>query len=278
MSAQEIAADTRKKYRKLIDGLDQDKERACDPTDRTLGESLRVANELYDRVEKPREAALDSVVMRKMAEYGEQKAVRLKTMSTEFNPRNLERKMAELLDGKSAWQVAREVCPRGRGVVAPELMASALAMGDPIEEEKPQRARRVERDNMKNVETRTAEKVAQHGNDAQNRTPGTVKTIAKAVQERGQIGMWELIANPESFSQTVENLFCLSFLVKDSRVQIRRDRNHGRVMCRPVLQPAKKPSKQTIVTLNKTLYDRLVRDHFDGKQPVIPTRENASQA
>lgn len=53
----------------------------------------------------------------------------------------------------------------------------------------------------------------------QNETTALVYKIAKRLQEVGYISFFKFIVNPESFSQTVENLFYLSFLIRDGKVQ-----------------------------------------------------------
>lgn len=47
-------------------------------------------------------------------------------------------------------------------------------------------------------------------------------TLLKIIQNQGKISLISLIMNPHSFTQSVENLFDLSFLIADGHVGIER--------------------------------------------------------
>src|SRR5436190_12057148 len=54
----------------------------------------------------------------------------------------------------------------------------------------------------------------------ENETTRNVHTIANILQEEQPINLFEFIVNPESFGQTVENMFYLSFLIRDGKASI----------------------------------------------------------
>lgn len=55
-----------------------------------------------------------------------------------------------------------------------------------------------------------------------NETSNNVRSISdclvKVIAGTGRVNFFKFIINPKSFSQTVENLFYLSFLIKDGKV------------------------------------------------------------
>lgn len=106
--------------------------------------------------------------------------------------------------------------------------------------------------------------------------------------EEEPVGLFEFALNPESFSQSVENLFYISFLVHDGRVGISFDDDgipsiytvplprdpeaaHEETMRRKKL-----PTNQMIFDLDFGTWQDLVK-YLDIKEPHIPTREPVQQ-
>ena len=54
----------------------------------------------------------------------------------------------------------------------------------------------------------------------ENETTRCVKMIYDILNEKRSINFFEFIINPESFGQTIENLFYLSFLIRDGKAVI----------------------------------------------------------
>ena len=52
-----------------------------------------------------------------------------------------------------------------------------------------------------------------------------VRLVADLLKKHSPINLFEFVINPESFPQTIENIFYLSFSVRDARAKIENDRN-----------------------------------------------------
>lgn len=96
--------------------------------------------------------------------------------------------------------------------------------------------------------------------------------------DNGAVSLFDFVLNPRSFGQTVENLFYVSFLIKEGSVGVSPD-SHGL----PTLlaatpssleqQRANKTSKhQAVFELDFKIWQELV-DAFDIRQPLIKHRQ-----
>lgn len=82
------------------------------------------------------------------------------------------------------------------------------------------------------------DELAQIDESEKQETDRNMEEMWKALSQRGEVvPVPELVCNHRSFSQTIENLFTLAFLVRDRRVRLQRDRALG-VVVRVLERPA----------------------------------------
>lgn len=104
----------------------------------------------------------------------------------------------------------------------------------------------------------------------------TLKEHAKKDPD-GRVNLFRLVLHPTSFSQTVENFFDLSFIVKDGFVEIVTA--DGAAFVRPRTPPDAQAygngliKRQNIVTLDYDIWEKLCARWLpNGAKPILPAR------
>ncbi len=103
------------------------------------------------------------------------------------------------------------------------------------------------------------------------------------VSDHGGVSLFDYILNPRSFGQTVENLFYISFLIKEGSIGIDHDGNGL-----PLLMPATARTleeqrqmgakkHQAVMAIDYGMWQRLV-EAYEVERPLIPHRAEESQA
>ncbi|KAF3907793.1 hypothetical protein ABW21_db0204480 [Orbilia brochopaga] len=112
------------------------------------------------------------------------------------------------------------------------------------------------------------------------------QTLVSYIANTGEenINYFKFIINPHSYSQTVENMFYLAFLVRDGRVGILED-DDGLLWlcpCEPINETDERPPggivrKQIVMPMEKHIWRRLI-DAFKITETVIPMRPREVEA
>ncbi|KAJ2877526.1 hypothetical protein H4R27_006178, partial [Coemansia aciculifera] len=109
----------------------------------------------------------------------------------------------------------------------------------------------------------------------ENQTTKLVKTVHKILTQVGPINLFQLVINPASFSQSVENIFYVSFLIRDGRAFI--DDQSGQPMieaCEPPQQDDYQSGltkKQLIFSLDQSTWREII-DVYAIDESIIPSR------
>ncbi|KAL8658165.1 MAG: hypothetical protein Q9226_001215 [Calogaya cf. arnoldii] len=111
----------------------------------------------------------------------------------------------------------------------------------------------------------------------------TAEAKRHGLAENGQMSFFPFVINPKSFGQTVENLFYVSFLIRDGDVQVGQSED-----TLPTLIPRERRSRdeqqatgtqkhQAVFHLDYDTWEDLI-DAFDVKDSIIPHRQSEEEA
>ncbi|XP_074613623.1 non-structural maintenance of chromosomes element 4 homolog A-like [Acropora palmata] len=291
----------RYEYRELIAETQNNRLDLTRPDSTGLHKALDKAQKLFNEVKSTREAALDSRFLVVASNLGSQQAQQLQTHLVTFSHDTFVQKLITFMGGRNIAEVSEEdeenevstrrrhpppqldwnklgkkACSTFRRTPSIDFMFGPLSMEPP-----PQRSRQVREkpkdkpDISQKVTPSQLEKVEAEG-EATTREVERLHRILyeKTVSEEEvyPVCLFEFVINPHSFSKTVENLFHLSFLVRDGRAEISLDEENGLPLVSYIemsTEEEKTEKKQVVVNLNLAQYKEIIKT-FKITKPMIP--------
>lgn len=209
-------------------------------------------NRLFKRVRYTREAVHDADNLKAISQHAVRRAESLGSSVSPYSASKLVRALhSKLLDphtGSFDWHMLGVAA----GVCFNSLPSTEFMLG-PIGQTTPEKAAKVgkapdasrsEADDAP-VETIHADLSGARREENTNRRMATLRRLIEDRERedsRGLVDLFRLTSNPSSFTQTVENVFDFSFLIKDGRARLKIDAKTGV----PVTQLTKPPEKAHI--------------------------------
>ncbi|KAF9916319.1 nuclear protein, partial [Lobosporangium transversale] len=294
----------RQKYRKLISDTEEHRKELMDPTNNGLLANVDQANRLYKHVFGTHEATLDAKLLVTTADLGMQKAKHLRMGQGGFDETEYLTRLVNQMGGHDidSEHIGMDWAKIGRMAVKWTRRAPTMDfMLGPMSVEHKSRApihrQKIVRDPnaMRKPQELREEDIARQ----ENETTKNVMQIAEILENcTDKINLFELVINPESFGQTVENIFYLSFLVRDGKVSITEedmdDPNRGQygeddeipepkegANIQPMVELTEMPTaedyqggllkKQMVMDIDMAMWRQLI-DVYDIRRTMIPTR------
>lgn len=295
------------KYRQLITDTEQKRDEYVQPDSDGLHQVLGEGNALFKKVRRTREAALDAQFLVLVSNLGFEQAQHLQTGIVTFEPRTFAEKLITFMGGRCVedetdeegnpqdvrlesldWKKIGKIAANSfRRTAAVEFMHGPLSMDAPVRKEKKPREKKTG-DKPGAAAKVTPQQLVKVDNNNEEATTKEVQRVFEAlmrVTDPGDdkdpkvVSFFEFVTNPDSFSQTVENIFHLSFLINKGNAAIELDEDGL-----PDVYPAEpfsekedygdEDTSRKQVVMPFTMEDwRNIVSAFKIKKPMIPTRK-----
>lgn len=270
----------------------------------TVREAIPQVEQTYRRVDRTNEAVLDTVVVAEMSAITAEETRRLELDSIlSFNVNDYITALASFLSTPTATDEPTSTYSADSSVSGlarlgmstygislrppmTDFMIGPLAVEHKVRTVGPRQRRVIDEEAGKAAPTQLQLDDIQHG----KKMPQIIKEIYDKLEESGAseatpVGLFEFVLNPDSFSQSVENLFYLSFLVHDGKVILDIDDYnvpiislHNPLPQDPVSKRAEErrrasaPARQMIFDLDHEAWKDLC-EAFGITQPIISHRQ-----
>ncbi|KAJ7594406.1 Nse4 C-terminal-domain-containing protein [Mycena floridula] len=284
----------RKNYRSLAKNIED--QQANQLTADNLSTQVLRANELFRQVKGPQEATLDSAFLLAASNLGAQKARALKSGSGAFDVDEFVLKLVNFMGGARMeeqledddaanntddeeqldWtRIGRKAVAKSCRVPVTGFMLGPLS----IEQKKRTVTKRAKleknKDEMRKPQELKEEDIAR----SENETSKNVKVLHDLLLNMGEVNLFKFVVNPTDFAQSVENIFHLSFLVRDGKVALdTSDQGEPRIFaCDPPSQEDYNEGlrkRQLVFEFDMATWKRAI-EVFNITEPLVPQRPPA---
>ncbi|NXK96757.1 NSE4A protein, partial [Formicarius rufipectus] len=220
-----------------------------------LTEALEEANKLFDGVCRAREAALDAQFLVLASNLGKEKANELHSEMTAFDSATfaedllttmgINRTEVEENDGEhggflpsDAWQKVGEAALKHfRRAPTFHYMLGSFKSDPPVARQRIERQKKASRGEAKRAMPAQLKKMEESHEEATEKEVERILGILQTLFENDPdtpISFFDFVVDPNSFARTVENMFHVSFLIRDGLAEIKLDDDEL-----PVIEPTK---------------------------------------
>ncbi|CAH1783014.1 unnamed protein product [Owenia fusiformis] len=281
--------DIRNEYRTLQNNMNEFQDDMVQPGNKKLEKTLDKVEANFKKVNHTREAAMDGETVVLLTKLAKQRAQNLSTDFVKFScVEFMEKLLTKITNGQ---REDTEVTPemwQNFGENTHQLYRKSPAFScmlgtfknDPPERPPPKVPKVKDTDRNKAAVKPTAVKDAGKEITSEDQTSAHVEYINRCLKKEYAEGdnepvcFFEFVVNPHSFGLTVENIFHLSFLVKDGLAEVKLDEDKLPVIV-PLREGGEKGSKkgskknsQVLMSITMDEWKKIIKV-FDISEPLI---------
>lgn len=283
----------RAKYRQILNHQEEQRTDMANIRIGDLLDSQRRADAYFKDVKAPQEATLDSKVMLQNAEMGAAMARAMKHDASSFDVDEYIAELVSYMGGSAGderedadeliddtqqlnWRkIGTRAYLYSHKAPAMDFMLGPLA----IEAKERKKTTRARLQKNKRDEVQPQELRPEDVQRSENETTKMVRLVSQKLHEVDENGVnfFEFVIDPESYAQSIENIFYVSFLVRDGRAAVFPNEETGLLTLYASEAPTEEErgdeqKKQTVFKLTADVW-REARDLFNlKKSKYIPHR------
>ncbi|KAK6335910.1 nuclear protein [Orbilia blumenaviensis] len=285
-------------YNSIQQDLADNRDNLLKPGNSGLVDFIEKTNELFSDVKQTSDAMVDGKVQVEIGKLAAEKAKRVGNSSTNTGL-DIDEFIAKCIQfmGKSRPGDASDSHDwsyLGREVATPSMKTAKTSdfMYGPMAVQKRQRlikerkkvVRRRPEEYIRPIDLNEKE-IAKNENSTTKNVVDIHKCLCNWFLETGEdiVNYFEFVINPESYGQTIENMFYLAFLIRDGRVGI-MESEEGLLYLIATTPATPEESqqqglvrKQIVMPMEKHVWRELI-EAFDLRKTIIPTRPREAEA
>lgn len=286
----------RANYRNLENDIEENGEEIINPESDKLFNALKQTEDLFSKVRHPREAVHDSNVLLKLCRKGREQALQLKTDMISFDNHTFAEKLISYLNGRniadiaantgmeegvylqrSAWEkLGDRAAPLFKSSPKFDFLLGPLVIEVALPKER-QARKKASGPSGEVVKLKQIEKVEEQ-EEATTKEVERIRKLLVKCTNKGEtsICFFRFIINPSSFGQTIENLFHISFLIKDGKAIVEIDGDGLPIL--NIHKEYQEGQTEEIVTRKQVIMPLCIEDWeeiikaYKITEPMIPTR------
>ena len=280
----------RQKYRDVIRDTRKESKNLAVPSDDRLFEKVQCSSELFQNVRQAREGVLDSQLLRLVSDIGKAKADAFQAESVSFDDIIFISKLQGLLSftpGSGAKQTSNS-WNKIVGVCQPLLVScppSMTTMRGSMEVSAPKIRAKTERTQTRDKSQVVSKPKVVTKSDISrcDDTKTAVEWLYKCLhlaceEEGGEVLIWDFVIDPKSYTATVENLFHLTFLIKDGRSDLFEQDNSIYLRARKSSSEqelAQRHHRQFVFSLDFERWEQL-KEEYSIQEAMVPKNEHGT--
>lgn len=238
-ASQQVKDETKRKelrqgYRKLMETIAKNEESLVSQDNTDLLDCMKEGAELFGQVNAPQELGMDACVVKNLSRICKQQVHQMSANVNQFRYEDYVEKLKNGMDVKNRlnrkkWVTLGEQAKLlfRRSPYLPSSMYGALSTIPPepkVEKPKEKKARQATKvSDLKETQTVTLEEAETSDNITDRIVQNVYKVLVEKFRENGRkpINFFKFVLHPLNFGTTIENLFHVSFLIKENKVAVR---------------------------------------------------------
>ena len=262
----------RQKYRDVIRDTKMESKNLSNPSDDRLFQKVQCSSELFQGVRQAREGALDSQLLRLVSDISKAKADIFQAESVSFDESIFIAKLIPLITHGSenkqsvySWSKLVDTCHPILFTCPPSMttMRGNMQVCPPKPRAKREHAQTQQSNNVVSKPNEVKKTDIHNSDDTKTSVEWLYKNLQVSCDDIGKVSIWDFIIDPESYTASVENLFHLTFLIKDGRCDLFEEEGFIYLKaCRGILEQelVKKEHKQFVFSLTFEFWQQLIEE------------------